>query len=749
LKLEEKTVEVISNITYDESIRVGIADDDLAVSLIIEKLIDAYKNPYRAALREYTSNAYDEHLQAGVNVPVEVSLPSSLAPVLKVQDFGRGLTRDELKGFGTIGVSSKRDSNDTTGGFGMGSKVGLAASPQFTVVSIKDGKRNTVIVARDENNVPHMNFLEEADTTDPSGTTIVVPISDVTKFGNLDDFWVGWPVGSILIDDEAPKRSIHDPNKFQTVKGGIAYNDKSNIAAARDEIRIVINQVYYSLPAKDLTLNYQQQQILKYYILRLDNGSVDIHSSRESLIVNARTKAALDARVKQVLGLAAEIRREEVKSAQTLKTALSLLNRLRNDGYPTDGLKFNGLSLVLPGDVIKGNVVPDPEGTWAIPHRDYNSASGYRVDKNFRPLSSREVWRYTDDSKFVIVHSAGQPTAYGKHRNRKAHREAHGVGEWLSVQSNGRASSWNVFVTSDPIEKMNRIYRELADVILTADEFNATVTKVRSEKAKAAREAAKANKAAKVKDTRLNVVSYANYGSVSTNLLSVEDIKNQGYKYTVILRNQAGGMEQRIREGFATKAHYRSDMSDAIGVLRTHYNVAIILANKNDDLDDIIPALPPQTTFHALAMMRLEETRNSVSEVGRRAVYDRENRVAPSVLHNMAEVYTKDVKNETTREWLDAMRDYRDTASIIRRTLRWFTYDDLAVKKLMEELELAANGGAGKMVPSPSKRYPLISGLNYNAEHKDIVHYINMIDDALDKANKKAKKLNKTSPLKP
>ena len=408
MKLAEKTVEVQSNMQFDESVAVSI--DESAISMVIERLISAYKNPYRAALREYTSNAYDEHVASGQTAPVEVSLPSRLSPVLKVQDFGRGLNREELKGFGTIGMSTKRDSNEFTGGFGMGSKCALAAASQFTVVSVKNGKRNTVIVARDEHNVPFMNFLAETDTDDPSGTTVIIPISDIEKFGDLTDFFVGWKRGSILIDGEEPKRSVYDQNDFKPMGGGIAYGDKLNVSSGQNGVRILINQVYYVLDYRTLGLTHNQWNLLKYSIITIENGTVDIAPSREDLLYNARTKKALEERFEAVLSIAAKDMIESVNAAPTLREALILRDRMRGNGFPVENVKWRGRGLVLPGDTIKGNRVPVNEGTWAHPNRDGASKTGYRVDKTWGSLVKNNIWlRNTAMNRFVIIHSAGDP----------------------------------------------------------------------------------------------------------------------------------------------------------------------------------------------------------------------------------------------------------------------------------------------------------------------------------------------------
>lgn len=726
MKLAEKTVEVQSNIQFDESVAVSI--DESAVSMVIERLISAYKNPYRAVLREYTSNAYDEHIAAGQSAPVEVSLPSALSPVLKVQDFGRGLTREELKGFGTIGMSTKRDSDEFTGGFGMGSKCALAAASQFTVVSVKNGKRNTVIVARDEHNVPHMNFLPEAETDDDSGTTVIVPISELSKFGDLADFWVGWKPGSILVDGEEPQRSVYREGNFHPVGGGIAFSDKQNISSGQNSIRVLINQVYYVLDYRALGLTYNQWNLLKYYIIKIDNGSVDIAPSREDLLYNARTKAALEKRFNEVLSISSIELAKQVREADTLREALTLREKMRTLGFPLDGLKWKNQGLVLPGDTVKGNRVPNTEGTWAVPNRDSSTKSGYRVEKTWGGIARRRVESMGPGTRrFVVVHSAGDPTFYGTYNNRQAHREAFGVSEYLQ-SVDGYGTSWDFFITSESENRINRIYRDLADSIISAEDFNAEVAKVRA--ANRAEEKAQAD--AKKAHRKLRQLVYIDAYGGTIQEVEAGELVTSGYKYTVVLRNQIGGLEQYIREAITTKKHYSRNIARSLRSLMDTYKIAVILTGKHEDLADYQSVLPPITTFDKLAAKEIASTVKSKSRLELMAARDRD-KYSLTAIQMIKDQYLDQIKKKSTREWVKAVREYRDDSNTVRDMHSWFGGWSPDVKAAMDGASLTST----KPLPeSPMNRYPLLEHVyGYQAPVSAITDYINIMDKA-EKAQK-------------
>lgn len=102
-----------------------------------------YSNKVLAVLREYGSNAWDEHRESGrPDVPIKVSLPTELDSTVEIQDFGRGLSeKDVYTVFVKYGASTKRDSNTAVGMLGIGAKAGFAYNDSFSVVSRYGGTK--------------------------------------------------------------------------------------------------------------------------------------------------------------------------------------------------------------------------------------------------------------------------------------------------------------------------------------------------------------------------------------------------------------------------------------------------------------------------------------------------------------------------------------------------------------------------------------------------------------------------------
>src|SRR6185369_5605871 len=150
--------------------------------MLIKQYVDA---PY-ASMREIFVNGVDSHIEAGKkDTPIEVTLPSFLNPIVKCKDFGVGMSKATIENlYSEAGNSSKNHTNNLTGGYGIGRLSVLAYTNQFSLVSNYNGEKHTYIVALNQANIPELNYIGTAKTSESNGVEVSwgVKSTDINLF---------------------------------------------------------------------------------------------------------------------------------------------------------------------------------------------------------------------------------------------------------------------------------------------------------------------------------------------------------------------------------------------------------------------------------------------------------------------------------------------------------------------------------------------------------------------------------------
>ena len=177
--------------------------DENSVGLLIDNLITNYHNIYTAALREYVSNAVDSHRQAGQTKPVEVTLPTAWGnSELVIEDFGVGMSYEDItEVFINFYSSTKRDSNNDIGGFGIGAKSGLGVNNQIVVSAVKDGLRNVLLYHRDGTTVTPQMMAVNEPTDAPNGVKVQVACDATRAAHEYTDEALGYVLGGFSVNE--------------------------------------------------------------------------------------------------------------------------------------------------------------------------------------------------------------------------------------------------------------------------------------------------------------------------------------------------------------------------------------------------------------------------------------------------------------------------------------------------------------------------------------------------------------------
>lgn len=320
--------------------------DPEGMGVIMGLLSNLYSNSNEAVVREYACNARDSHVEAGIKRPIEVRLPTMLNPQFQVEDWGLGLSREELfKVYARYGTSTKRNSNDQIGAFGIGAKSGFAVGNQWTVTAVKDGEKTIVMFAKRRDGMPTIQELFHGPTKDPNGVLVDVGVENVDAVcAAAEKIFSCWKSGTVLVDGERPNTiwatteklaeevyvdwesgaSKYDSSShFKLIMGGVPYNIPS---ALWNELSPYAQQFYNNARNTSIT-----------YVLDVPIGRVDITPNREELHITPRTRATVGRLVELAANSLDAWITQKIDSADTIwEAAKAYVQICKRLNYPTE-----------------------------------------------------------------------------------------------------------------------------------------------------------------------------------------------------------------------------------------------------------------------------------------------------------------------------------------------------------------------------------------------------------------------------
>lgn len=162
-----------------QTIDFGIANSAEFFNILSTSL---YTDQILAVVREVICNAWDAHIEAGIqDTPIKVTISDS---EFTVQDFGNGIPKDKIgEIYGVYGQSSKKDNGEVTGGFGLGCKSPFAYTDHFEVTSCNGGSKTIYQISKSSAKVggkPGITPVVSIPTTE-TGLTVKVRLKPNDK----------------------------------------------------------------------------------------------------------------------------------------------------------------------------------------------------------------------------------------------------------------------------------------------------------------------------------------------------------------------------------------------------------------------------------------------------------------------------------------------------------------------------------------------------------------------------------------
>lgn len=262
------------------------------VSFIVDMFADkVYTYKERAVIRELSCNAYDSHVMAGQkDVKFKIHLPTPLGPWFSIRDFGLGLDEHEIRStFAGVGISTKRDNNDTIGCFGIGSLSPYSLCDSFTVKSWKDGKLSTYSCYRNEIREPVVAMLSQVDSDAPNGLEVTVNVEGrVSTFEeeaiNVFKWWDETPD----INNQYVIRKCNEQRDTYDFKG-----EFYSLNSSWGNMVALMGNIAYRIPDEIDTLNCSG-------LIRFELGEISFDTARENLSLDDKTRAAITDKIEKI-----------------------------------------------------------------------------------------------------------------------------------------------------------------------------------------------------------------------------------------------------------------------------------------------------------------------------------------------------------------------------------------------------------------------------------------------------------------
>ena len=340
---------------FENSKKATINQDKLAkLQHLLTKGL--YSDPISAVLVEWTNNAVDSVVQAGKNPIEHPVLVKITENKLIVEDKGTGLNKEEFENVCMSYLSStKENSNDVIGAFGIGMKSFMSLDRSATFTCRKDGKEWKFLAYQGAEFMEY-DLLTEITTNRENGVVCELPINGWNEF--------------IQFRDKAKQKLAYYDTVILQIQDNIIDNQ---IVRSKDwQYSEYAGYSYMHLCLKDVLykIDYDKLGIATIYTpiaLRFNlSEGLKPTPSRESLIWDVHTINLVKEKIKKVADYFVEKYNEQQKDEYEL---LEVFDKITDSNkYVTLGneeFKINDLlqySTVQPKELkIKGIDIMKPE----------------------------------------------------------------------------------------------------------------------------------------------------------------------------------------------------------------------------------------------------------------------------------------------------------------------------------------------------------------------------------------------------
>lgn len=348
INTSHSNVETIGDIkTYQTNI--DPKNLDFITTLLSSNL---YSQPKDSFIREIVSNAWDSHVEAGnTDTPVIIGI-NKHTNVLKIyiRDYGVGISPERFEQiYCSIGSSTKRESNDYIGAFGIGRFASLACSNMVNITSYYDGVFYHYVMSKDGNKIV-INLLNSGSTTEKNG--VKIEICDKSEYSSIRDYQtaiekcVFFP--NLYIDSNLECISRLNECKIQ-------HHKHYSVCSTSLDSKLLLGNVLYPLDTSIINYNSEEKDFIDSIrnlgiFIKFNIGDLPVTPNRENIIYTKECK-------KIIVDKIAEARKEFYNN---VKTALDINFENLKDFFKIycDGMiRFNYLTNELSNNYTDSMII--------------------------------------------------------------------------------------------------------------------------------------------------------------------------------------------------------------------------------------------------------------------------------------------------------------------------------------------------------------------------------------------------------
>ena len=366
-----------------------------------------YSDPITATIAELTNNGVDSIVASGKNpienpVIVSINKNENGQYEFSVKDEGLGLNEEEFTNIVMNYLeSTKEDSNDFIGSWGLGSKSPLSLKRSYFFICRKEGIERKFMVYQGEE-FTELDKIYEKPTNELNGVEVVVPIKDYYEAREF-------------VSKAKSKLAYYDTVILQ-IYGQIIQNTIFRSDDWQFSTQNTDNKLHFCL--KDVYYSIDWDKIGIYFInipicLKFDLSDGLIPSpSREYIIYNESSKKIILDKIKKVANWFIDRYNSEWKEYETLKDAWDFINQY--DFYVNVNdkkIKINDLEEYADNKIKATKVKNIKDAEWYYNNKQW-LLSNYKVkaENNHRCFITKEpseniVKKLMDNYKIIVVDS--------------------------------------------------------------------------------------------------------------------------------------------------------------------------------------------------------------------------------------------------------------------------------------------------------------------------------------------------------